>query len=246
MLDRQLALAGLVTLCTVGAVLAAGGAPSLAELGPRVAKLPASARAAGQSWLDAVKSEQAAGHPKVSVRRATELGADLANILDGATPGTSQAWGGLVSAAQDLLPIDDLHNVEMVEAGVLCGGSEPSEDAIALLKRKGFHSVVNLRKEDNSEAPLVKAAGMTALYIPVVDQHAPTTEQAQQFVDFMKDASHHPVFVHCHEGVGRTHTFIAVWRVATGASATDAIAEGQTWGLSVREQINFVKSFSPR
>lgn len=231
-------------LSIVAIALCVATASYAADLGAGVARLPASARPAGKSWLDAIAHEQAAGHPRVAQRRTTELTADLSNILDGTAPGKSRAWGGLVSAAEDLLPIDDLHNVEMVEAGVLCGGSQPTAATIQLLQRKGFRSVVNLRKEDNSEADAVKAAGMTALYIPVKDQTAPTAAQAQQFVDFMKDPSHRPVFVHCHEGVGRTHTFIAAWRIATGTPVADAIDEGKEWGLSVREQIAFLKAFA--
>ena len=248
MFQRQLALAGIVSLVSIAAALAAGGAgdapPTVQELAPKVAQLPAGARAAGQTWIAAIKSEQALGHPRVSARRAMELGADLANLLDGAMPGTSQAWGGLVSKPGDLLPVDQMHNVEVVEGGILCGGSQPSTEAIQLLQRKGFKSVVNLRKEDNSEAPAVKAAGMTAFYIPVVDQTAPTVDQANQFVAFMKDPAHRPAYVHCHEGVGRTHTFIAAWRIANGTPLAEALSEGKTWGLSVKEQINFLKAFA--
>ena len=240
-----------LTLCcfnlalSVGSAQAAGPAapPDLSTLGSMASKLPAPARANAQTWLDAIQKDS--GHPNVVARRATELRAMLGILTAGEKPGTHEAWGALVATPADLLPVDLLNNVEVVEKGILIGGCEPADAAWDLLKSKGIKTVVNLRKETNDEDAIVKAHGMKAVYIPVVDQTAPTLDQARQFVKIVDDPANQPVYVHCHAGVGRTHTFIGAWRLAHGMSIDDTLAEGKTWGLSVSGQIKFLRSFTP-
>lgn len=241
-------------LCALLAFLSLGGpavraaerdtaTPDLAELGRMVSRLPPAARPAAQTWMDVI--QKGLGHGKVALRRAVELRAALGILTAGETPGTHQAWGGLVSAPADLLPIEDLNNVEVVEGGILVGGCQPSGPAWDLLKRKGIKTIVNLRKENNAEESEVRAHGMRPVYIPVIDQTAPTLQQARQFVALVDDPKNRPVYVHCRAGVGRTHTFIAAWRLSHGTSIENTLAEGKIWGLSVPAQINFLREFTP-
>jgi protein tyrosine phosphatase (PTP) superfamily phosphohydrolase (DUF442 family) len=230
--------------CTLLPSIGRCGVPTLEKLKQEVARLDSGPRRNATTWLQHIQREQSLGHPKVVARRSTELSAELAHALDGVAPGTAQAWGALVHSPEDILPVQELHNVELAQKGILVGGSQPENAAWDLLKRRGIRTVVNLRQEDNSEKAEVERHGLIPFYIPVVDQKAPSIAQARQFVKFVNDPTHRPVFVHCREGVGRTHTMIAAWRIASGWDLDDAIAEGRTWGLSVSAQINFLKQFA--
>jgi protein tyrosine phosphatase (PTP) superfamily phosphohydrolase (DUF442 family) len=137
-----------------------------------------------------------------------------------------------------------LHNVEIVEKGVLTGGSQPRGPAWDLIASKGFRTVVNLRKEDHSEEPKVRSLGMRPVHIPIVDGQPPTFEQVRRFIEVVGDSANHPVFVHCHGGVGRTHTMIAAWRISQGVPLSQALSEGQQWGLRELPQLVFLKRFS--
>ena len=75
----------------------------------------------------------------------------------------------------------DLFRVEGVDAAAvrlsINGASLAVPRALvpdALLKRKGFRTIVNLRAEDNTQEAAVKAAGMKPVYMPVIIKTAPT------------------------------------------------------------------------
>ena len=51
-----------------------------------------------------------------------------------------------------------------------------------------------------------------AVTIPIKDDHAPTDEQAKQFVDVISDPANWPVLVHCKGGEGRAGAMAAVTR----------------------------------
>lgn len=115
----------------------------------------------------------------------------------------------------------------------LSRSSQPHERWIQSLKERGFRSVVNLRAEDNSEAPIVRGNGMVAKHIPVVDHQLPTMDQVREFLDFATRAENQPVLVHCQAGKGRTGFFVAAYRISVqGWSVDDALAEGVDHGMS--------------
>lgn len=104
-------------------------------------------------------------------------------------------------------------------------GAEPNPTGYRWLKETGFTTIVNLRAEDNTEALLCDALGLGHVQVPVVDNLAPSDQQALSFLAMCADGAHRPLFVHCESGHGRTSTFCILLRLAQGWRLDDAIEE---------------------
>jgi dual specificity MAP kinase phosphatase len=92
------------------------------------------------------------------------------------------------------------------------------------LRERGVTAGVSLRGEydpRNAEFNPEKY-----LYLPTVDNHAPTLEALREGVDFIRDeiARGGQVYVHCWEGVGRGPTMAAAYLVSTG------LTPSESWG----------------
>jgi protein tyrosine phosphatase (PTP) superfamily phosphohydrolase (DUF442 family) len=88
---------------------------------------------------------------------------------------------------------------------------QPSRAGYRLLASQGLKTVVNLREEFPQDKDLIPA-GVQYIYIPIKDEHAPTQEQAQQFINAASDPANWPLLVHCHAGEGRAGTMAALVR----------------------------------
>jgi tyrosine-protein phosphatase SIW14 len=148
-----------------------------------------------------------------------------------------------------------LNNVEgvsyaaEVEPGLL-RGSRPSAAGVAWLKRQGVKTVINLRRfHYQTERAQVEAAGMRFEHIPLEASDAPSDAQISRFMALATDASLRPIYVHCAQGVDRTGTMVAVYRMERqGLSNADALAEMMNYGahaiwLDLRR---FVRTYRPR
>jgi protein tyrosine phosphatase (PTP) superfamily phosphohydrolase (DUF442 family) len=99
---------------------------------------------------------------------------------------------------------------------------QPSKEGYARLKELGVKTVVNLRKE----APTVKELlpeGVNAVDILIVDERAPSAEQAQQFLDLASNPDNWPILVHCHGGEGRTGVMAGLVRFAFDGWSLDKV-----------------------
>jgi predicted protein tyrosine phosphatase len=92
------------------------------------------------------------------------------------------------------------------------------------LAARGITSVVNLRIEVDDQARGI--APVSYLYLPTVDDAAPSLEHLRAGVDFIAErvASGQGVYVHCGSGVGRAATVAAAYLSSTGLSAEEAWA----------------------
>ena len=89
---------------------------------------------------------------------------------------------------------------------------------------RGITAVVNMRIElDDREAGIVQSR---YLYLPTVDDTAPTLEQLREGVAFIEDeiAQGGGVYVHCGAGVGRAATMAVAYLVHTGLTTDRAWA----------------------
>ena len=129
-----------------------------------------------------------------------------------------------------------------VDAG-LFRGSRLDDESMQHLKAQGIKGVVSLCLEHTDDAVLAAKYGIDALNVKILDNSAPTIAQMMEFVDFAR--GHAPSYVHCEAGEGRTGTAVACYRIAVdGWSADQAIAEAKTFGLSLINQIAFIREFA--
>jgi protein-tyrosine phosphatase len=68
------------------------------------------------------------------------------------------------------------------------------------------------------------------LYLPVVDDHAPSLEQLRTGVDFIANeiAQGGSVYIHCGSGIGRAATMAAAYLISTGLTKHEAWARIRT------------------
>ena len=114
------------------------------------------------------------------------------------------------------------------ESAVSCGGIPVSVENLRALQEQSICAIVTLtehpltsQKELTSE--VFVDAGIEVLHIPVVDQHPPTKEQAQQVLDFITKMKNErkPVYLHCHAGIGRTGTMLHAIYLLSGMKLED-------------------------
>jgi predicted protein tyrosine phosphatase len=89
---------------------------------------------------------------------------------------------------------------------------------------RGITAVVNLRIEfDDAGAGI---APPEYLYLPTVDDHAPSQEHLSQGAQFIRDAVEEGggVYVHCGSGIGRAATTAAAYFTSTGLTPEQAWA----------------------
>jgi protein tyrosine phosphatase (PTP) superfamily phosphohydrolase (DUF442 family) len=141
-----------------------------------------------------------------------------------------------------------LDKFAQVDAG-LYRGRQPEEEGYNSLKAAGIRSVVDLRTSDTiGEKEAVEKLGMQFLLIP---QSATGVEEDNlvQFLKYATDEKNRPVFVHCRQGVDRTGTNVAVYRIIVqGWSKEDALKEMYGFGFNHRLWVDleeYIRAFDP-
>jgi protein tyrosine phosphatase (PTP) superfamily phosphohydrolase (DUF442 family) len=132
-----------------------------------------------------------------------------------------------------------------VDRGQLMRGSQLTNEGLVNLRDQGVKTVINLRRESNSEKAMVEKLGMHSIQIPVFDQGIPTHTEVAAFLRVAMDPKNQPVYVHCEAGVGRTGVFSAVYRIAhDGYSADQAVDEARQMHMSSDDQEQFIRTFA--
>lgn len=92
------------------------------------------------------------------------------------------------------------------------------------LEARGITAVVNMRIEFDDQRMGIAPPGY--LYLPTVDDGAPTLEHLQAGCAFIEQeaARGGSVYVHCGSGIGRAATMAAAYLVSTGLSSEEAWA----------------------
>jgi protein tyrosine/serine phosphatase len=99
---------------------------------------------------------------------------------------------------------------------------QPTREGYFQLAGEGLKTVVNLRVEypqDRDSLP----GGINYISIPIKDMHAPTADQAHQFLKIVSDSDNWPILVHCHAGEGRTGVMSALIRYSFDGWNHDSI-----------------------
>ncbi|MBD3270209.1 protein phosphatase [Candidatus Peregrinibacteria bacterium] len=100
---------------------------------------------------------------------------------------------------------------------VYLGGSFTAEN-LKRIKKWGITAVVSMRE---AEPPL----GIKTLHLPTRDGHAPTPEDLEEGVEFIRKevAKDGRVYVHCREGIGRGPTMMIAYLISIGYGLDEAI-----------------------
>jgi len=107
------------------------------------------------------------------------------------------------------------------------------------LARRGFTADLNMRTEFDDAAHDITPDAY--LWLPTVDDHAPSLEQLQAGVDFVRQVVQEggKVYIHCASGVGRAPTMAAAYLISTGLSPDQALA-------LIRQARPFIKPTPPQ
>lgn len=141
-----------------------------------------------------------------------------------------------VAQAPQPMTLPGATNVTRVDATVACGGAT-TPAAFAELKKLGFKSVVNLRREQEpgADIPAAKAAaagaGLNYIHLPF-DSANPDPKVADNFIIAVTDKANHPVYIHC-ASANRVGAMWLIKRVVVdGWDIDKATKEAEAIGLS--------------
>lgn len=157
----------------------------------------------------------------VAIILATSIAIGIIALASG--NGESSADAGLAEKSR-LKPLDESSAEVRVTLPVFrrlnetyMRGAAPLSGSIAVLKRLGVRSLVDLRSRFDHTAEIGKAAlteGLQYFWLPMSVWNAPTDEQAHEFISLVMDESKGPFYVFCTDGLNRTGEMSAIYRLA--------------------------------
>jgi atypical dual specificity phosphatase len=138
--------------------------------------------------------------------------------------------------------------VDKPHLAALARPSDP--DDFAWLRKEGIELLISLT-EERLRRDWVDDAGMLMMHVPVEDMEAPTQDQLDRCVSAIERANNNGmgVAVHCGAGLGRTGVILAVYFVAKGTSAQNAIARVRRLrpgSIETDEQADAIVEFARR
>jgi uncharacterized protein (TIGR01244 family) len=144
--------------------------------------------------------------------------------------------------------IDGARNVTRVDATIACAGAT-TPAAFAEIRKQGFASIINLRREQEPGADIPGAraaaqqAGLKYVHIPV-DGARPDEASAEAFITAVTDPANQPAFVHC----GTANRVAAMWLikrvVVDGWEVERAHEEAKVIGLTSADLERFALDYA--
>ena len=142
-------------------------------------------------------------------------------------------------------------NLSWLIDGEIAGHRGPiSEAELEYLKSCRVAALVRLVEEHLTRvtSEQVKQVGLEDLHLPVDDFHAPTIEQIELALNFIRDyiAKGKAVGVSCGAGYGRTGTILACYLISKGLSADEAINQVRSkrpGSIEIGEQEKVIRQF---
>lgn len=128
----------------------------------------------------------------------------------------------------------EIKNLHVVSQD-LVRGAQPSYKGLALLKKAGVKTIVNLRNEEKwikSEREIANKLGLRYISIPLNSFNEIPQEAIDQFLRHALGPASQPVFVHCMLGEDRTGLMCAAYRMHhDGWSTQKAFEEAVSYGF---------------
>ena len=101
-------------------------------------------------------------------------------------------------------------------------GEQPKGEDFAELKRLGIKTVIDLRKDQMSDAQAqAEQAGLRYVNLPLTTKKPPTEDETEQFLRLVNEPENWPVYVHCKGGRHRTGVLTAVYRITQDGWTAD-------------------------
>lgn len=197
---------------------AIGASSSLLEQVAQKASIENTAKAAS-TLTTLVTSEQATAQAVSTATKHIRLGKKL-SPMDTSMIQQPEILNALTSADNDEKSAYIPKNFSWVseeDGKMLAGMALPnSKKDIEFLDSKDIGLLVTLTKEKVLPTDWFKGTGVKNIRIPVKDFHTPTLDQADEFIQNVRQthAMGKGVAVHCWGGIGRTGTMLATWFVA--------------------------------
>ena len=95
--------------------------------------------------------------------------------------------------------------------------AQPSEGSLLRMKEHGLRTVINLRREDESnhlwEKALAEKIGLRYYYYPMDAETDHDLEQVEEVLSVINDPENQPVLIHCHGGKDRTGLIAAIYKI---------------------------------
>lgn len=141
-----------------------------------------------------------------------------------------------------LVPIRNFAEVDSAKKIYRSAQPEYSYEYKFLKERLGVDTIVNLRSELDHDSEYAGEYQIKVINIPMRDHFPPTLQEANDFIQLVKDNT--GILFHCLHGRGRTSTFCVLSRIALGWKLEDAINEEiNTFGYSFQHpsQLAFLR-----
>ena len=144
-----------------------------------------------------------------------------------------------------LIPLRNFGIIDQSKGMYRSAQPEYEFDYTWLKEKLGVDLVFNLRKEADADRSMCKQCGIEVTDILVPDHEAPSVEQADTFIDFVK-AVNKPLLIHCEHGHGRTSTFSVLLKLGIGFTLDDAVKDEEVrfqYVFKYPVQADFLKSY---
>jgi tyrosine-protein phosphatase SIW14 len=152
----------------------------------------------------------------------------------------------MIRESTHLFGLPGLVNVGRVAEGIYRGADPAADDwGFRSLADLGVKTVLNLSRERDGEEAL--SHGIMELYEPLDFFRNVEEARIRKLVLRLSDTNLYPIFVHCAQGCDRTGMVIACYRIESGWSNEDAVAEMWSFGFHFvwSHFLEFVQNYKP-